>query len=99
MFEHQKVKSEQSAPVRLLVIEDDPSICRLIEKLGEKAGFTAANARSFEDAARLLRANEFDCITLDLLIGAKTGVAVLRSLADMGCRAPIIVISGSQQSG
>ena len=107
MPEHQQLRSEQSAdalvssraPGRLLVIEDEPSICRLIEKLGEKAGFTATTANSFDDAVRLLGANEFDCITLDLLIGKKTGVAVLQCLAEMGCRAPIIVISGSLQPG
>jgi DNA-binding NtrC family response regulator len=96
---NQAFVSEVSALGRLLVIEDDPSICRLIEKLGEKAGFTATTANSFDDAVRLLGANEFDCITLDLLIGTKTGVAVLQCLADMGSRAPIIVISGSLQSG
>jgi DNA-binding NtrC family response regulator len=91
--------SEVNALGRLLVIEDDLSICRLIEKLAEKAGFIATTANSFDDAVRLLGANEFDCITLDLLIGTKTGVAVLRCLADMGSRAPIIVISGSPQCG
>ena len=87
--------SAVSALGRLLVIEDDPTICRLIEKLGEKAGFTATTVDSFDDAVRLLEANQFDCITLDLLIGTKTGIAVLLCLADMGITAPIIVISGS----
>jgi DNA-binding NtrC family response regulator len=51
---NQALVSKVSALGRLLVIEDDPSICRLIEKLGEKAGFTATTANSFDDAVRLI---------------------------------------------
>ena len=91
--------SAVSALGRLLVIEDDPTICMLIEKLAEKAGFKATSVDSFDDAVRLLETNQFDCITLDLLIGTKTGIAVLLCLADMGTTAPIIVISGSPPSG
>ena len=86
------------APGRLLVIDDDPSICALIAKLGERVGFAPTSATSFEQAIQSLRATEFDCITLDLQLGAKNGVQMLRFLADMACKAPIIVISGSQHT-
>jgi DNA-binding response OmpR family regulator len=83
---------------RLLVIDDDPSICVLIEKLGEKAGFIATRAVSVEDAREAVRAHHFDCITLDLGIGKNSGVEVLNILADMACTTPIIIISGSMRS-
>jgi DNA-binding response OmpR family regulator len=83
---------------RLLVIDDDPSICVLIEKLGEKAGFIATRAVSLEDAREAVRARQFDCITLDLGIGKNSGVEVLNILADMACTTPIIIISGSMRS-
>src|SRR5271156_1583301 len=83
---------------RLLVIDDDASICTVIEKLGEKAGFAAHRAVSFEEAKQLLRAQRFDCITLDLSIGENTGIELLGVLAEMGCTTPIIIISGSMRS-
>jgi DNA-binding response OmpR family regulator len=83
---------------RLLVIDDDPSICILIEKLGEKNGFIATRAVSLEDARETVRAHHFDCITLDLGIGKSSGVEVLNILADMACTTPIIIISGSMRS-
>ncbi len=86
------------APDRLLVIDDDASICTVIEKLGEKAGFAATRAVSLEEATQLLRAHRFDCITLDLGIGRNSGVELLRVLADMACTTPIIIISGSMRS-
>jgi DNA-binding response OmpR family regulator len=83
---------------RLLVIDDDPSISILIEKLGEKTGFIATRAASLEDAREAMRAHHFDCITLDLGIGKNSGVEVLNILADMACTTPIIIISGSMRS-
>jgi DNA-binding NtrC family response regulator len=86
------------APDRLLVIDDDTSICMVIEKLGEKAGFAATRAVSVEEATRLLRTQRFDCITLDLSIGKNSGVELLKVLADTACTTPVIIISGSMRS-
>ena len=83
---------------RLLVIDDDASICELLEKFGEKAGFATARAVSVDEATERLRESQFDCITLDLGLGEDSGVEVLKVLADMRIQAPIIIISGSQRS-
>jgi DNA-binding NtrC family response regulator len=83
---------------RLLVIDDDISICTVIEKLGEKVGFAATRAVSLEEATQLLRAHRFDCITLDLSIGKNSGIELLKVLAGMACTTPIIIISGSMRS-
>jgi len=83
---------------QLLVIDDDASICTVVEKLGEKAGFAASRAVSRDEAAELLRARRFDCITLDLSIGKDTGIELLNVLHDMQCTTPIIIISGSMRS-
>jgi two-component system, chemotaxis family, chemotaxis protein CheY len=83
---------------RLLVIDDDTSICEVIEKLAEKVGFGTARAVSVDEAARQLRESHFDCITLDLGLGEDSGVEVLKVLADMRYQAPVIIISGSQRT-
>lgn len=81
---------------RLLVI-DDASIHRMILcKLAEKIGFSAIGAASFDEAAQLLRKSDFDCITLDLSLGDRAGVEVLKLLSELGSRVPVIVISGSE---
>jgi two-component system chemotaxis response regulator CheY len=86
------------SPDRLLVIDDDTSICTVIQKLGEKVGFAATRAVSVEEATQLLRAHRFDCITLDLSIGKNSGIELLKVLADMACTTPVIIISGSMRS-
>jgi DNA-binding NtrC family response regulator len=86
------------SPRRLLVIDDDLSICAVIEKLAEKVGFATVRAVSVDEAARQLREAHVDCITLDLGLGEDSGVEVLKILSDMKCQAPIIIISGSQRT-
>jgi CheY-like chemotaxis protein len=83
---------------RLLVI-DDASIHRIILcRVGEKVGFESVGAASFEEAAKLLRESQFDCITLDLSLGNRAGVEVLHLLSVLKCQAPIIIISGSENA-
>jgi two-component system, chemotaxis family, chemotaxis protein CheY len=97
-LQHAREADTSQPPCRLLVIDDDTSICAVIEKLGEKAGFATARAVSVDEATQLLRESHFDCITLDLGLGEDSGVEVLKVLADMRCQTPIIIISGSQRA-
>jgi DNA-binding NtrC family response regulator len=79
----------------LLVIEDASLHLSIVSKIASQAGFATTGANSVSEAARLLRERRFDCITLDLSLGEESGVEVLKLLAEMKCRTPIIVISGS----
>ena len=89
---------EGTPQAKLLVIDDDASICMVIEKLGEKAGFAAKHAVTVDEAKLSLHAERFDCITLDLSIGKDTGIELLSVLREMGCTTPVIIISGSMRS-
>ena len=79
---------------RLLVIDDDHLHCMIICRVATKAGFDAVGAATYEAAARLAQETAFDCITLDLSLGAHAGVEMLRHLWVLGCKAPIIIVSG-----
>ena len=79
----------------LLVIEDASLHLSIVSKIASQAGFATTGASSVSEAARLLREQQFDCITLDLSLGEESGVEVLKLLAEMNCRTPIIVVSGS----
>jgi two-component system, chemotaxis family, chemotaxis protein CheY len=85
-----------AAPVapRLLVIDDDHLHCMIICRIAAKAGFDAVRATTYEAAASLAQETAFDCITLDLSLGEHAGVEMLRHLWVLGCKAPIIIVSG-----
>lgn len=82
----------------LLVIEDALIHRTIISKIGDKVGFVTRSASSVEAAEALLRTHEFDAITLDLALGEHVGLEVLRLLAELKSRSPIIVISVSDDA-
>lgn len=82
----------------LLVIEDALIHRTIIAKIGDKVGFVTRSASSVEAAEALLRTHEFDAITLDLTLGEHVGLEVLRLLAELKSRSPIIVISVSDDA-
>lgn len=81
-------------PQRLLVIDDDNLHRMIICRAAAKAGYVPAGAASYEEAATLVQAHAFDCITLDLSLGQHVGAEMLRHLSGIGCKAPIVIISG-----
>jgi DNA-binding response OmpR family regulator len=80
---------------RLLVIDDEITHRTIIGTVARTAGFTISEATCFDEAEKILRKEGFDCITLDLSLGRNYGIEVIRLLADIGCKTPVIVISGA----
>jgi len=79
---------------RLLVIDDDNLHRMIICRVAAKAGYIPAGAATYDEAVKLAQEGAFDCITLDLSLGPHAGVEMLRHLWVIGCKAPIIIISG-----
>ena len=78
-----------------LVVDDDPVQRLVIAKVGSKAGYAVTTAATLEDAAREIRQQQFDCITLDLLLGGENGMVMLVEIAKHNPDAMVIVISGA----
>jgi diguanylate cyclase (GGDEF)-like protein len=84
-------------PLTILAIDDDPGDLELLRRhLEDVAAFaitlvTCANA---EAGHRALSQQTIDVIFLDYLLGADTGLDILRNLRDAGDRRPIIVLTG-----
>jgi two-component system, chemotaxis family, chemotaxis protein CheY len=82
---------------RVLVVEDDTLHRMMICRAAAVAGYAPAGAATYDEAAKFLRQDPFDCITLDLTLGVRTGADVLRHLADIGSTAHIIIVSGRDE--
>ena len=83
---------------RLLVIDDDYLHRKIICRVAAKAGYAPAGAGTYEEAAKLASENSFDCISLDLALGQYGGTEMLEYLHGIGCKAPIVIISGSDDA-
>ena len=79
---------------RLLVVDDVPEIGDFVRRVAESAGYevrTTVNARAFQDAYRTF---DPDVIALDLAMPEVDGIELLEALADEGCRAQLLIVSG-----
>ena len=77
---------------RFLVIDDDAGVRKVLARVLENEGHTVSQASSGVEALKLTRSNQFDLVTVDLVMDQMDGVdtiAVLRN--EVTC--PIIAIS------
>ncbi len=83
-----------SGPKKLLVIDDEPSICALVRRVAEAAGYEVAAAGTHEEFTRAYDSLAPSVIALDLVMPQVDGIALLEILAEKRCRARIIVMTG-----
>jgi DNA-binding response OmpR family regulator len=80
--------------MRFLLVDDDPHVGLAIRHVAESCGFevrTTHRADGFKDAYEDFHP---DVITLDLGFPHGDGIELLRYLADDGCNAHIVIVSG-----
>lgn len=67
---------------RILVVDDDPQIVRLLRAYLEQSGYYVFTAYSGIEAMRILRAERPDLVLLDLMLPDQDGWAVTRTVRD-----------------
>jgi len=63
---------------RILIVEDDPDIARLVSRYLDKAGFTSEIVQSGRDALQSIKAKVPDLMVLDLMLPHVDGLEVCR---------------------
>jgi DNA-binding NtrC family response regulator len=78
----QRTRLEMSVdrPIRVLVVDDDKSICQWLNAVLTAEGYECLVARSVEDAEPLLHAGPIDLALLDIYIGQANGLEFLERL-------------------
>ena len=77
---------------RILVVDDEPQIRRVMKTALASNGYEAFEARSGEEALESLRANNPDLILLDMNMPGMGGMAACREIRAV-CEVPIIILS------
>src|SRR5262245_973216 len=79
---------------RILIVDDDPFICRQLEELYTLQRYSVACAPNSTDALRLLGEQEFALAVVDLKIPGTDGIGLTREIRDRWPDLDVIMITG-----
>jgi two-component system sensor histidine kinase/response regulator len=84
-----------SNPIRILYIEDDPGLARLVQKRLQRAGYVVDIASDGEQGVAKYEADSYDLMFVDQNLPVYDGLEVIRILSSKGTLPPTIMITGS----
>ncbi len=83
---------------RLLYIDDDEGLCRLIQRTMGRRGYEVTTACDGANGVLVAARTEFDVIALDHYMPGQDGLATLGQLVDLPSPPPIVYVTGSDES-
>src|SRR5215207_8124706 len=93
------VNTEAGSRGRILVVDDDPAILRLIATILEKENFTVVTARDGREAYKILQADpDFTAAILDVVMPHISGPELVRFMKseDRLKRIPVMMMTAEQ---
>ncbi|MGN0179290.1 MAG: response regulator transcription factor [Monoglobaceae bacterium] len=79
--------------MRLLVVDDEKSLNRVISKSLEKEGFSVDRCFNGEEALDCIDACEYDAIIMDIMMPKLSGMEVLRTLRANNNSVPVLLLT------
>ena len=79
---------------RVLIVDDDPSVCDVVQKLLESLGFTVITATSGRAALEAAGQHAFAAAIVDLCMPTMHGLEIVRNLKALTPDTKLIVMSG-----
>ena len=92
------VDDEPRPAGRLLLVDDDYSIRRVLHMTLYAQGFEVTEASSGDEALALARAVRYDAVLLDINMPGRDGVEVCRELRKLFPRLAILIVSVKNSS-
>lgn len=78
---------------KILVVDDEAAIVRFLKAFLEKRGYTVATALDGGEAIEKLRADKPDVILLDIRLGDKNGLDVLKEAKSIAPDVAVVMIT------
>ncbi len=82
--------------MRILVIEDDPTIARYLKKGLSETGYRVDHLSTAEEALGAATLNEYDVLVVDLMLPGKDGLWLIEELRNRHVGTPIMILSARQ---
>lgn len=82
---------------RVLIVDDDISICRLLEKVMLSNDLEPVIVGSGQEALETIASGHFDLILIDVVLGDMEGFDVIRKIRKEGNNTPVMIVSGRNE--
>ena len=79
---------------RILVVDDEETVCQSIKKILSRKGYTVENALNVEDAVKKINNLKYDLVITDLMMPKTNGMELLRIVRDHYPELEVIMITG-----
>lgn len=86
--------SDSECSIRILVIDDEPSIRNLLSRILRKSGYEVLTAANGTEAIAEAKANQFHIAFLDLNLGDMSGIDVFKQLKRNSPQTHVAFLSG-----
>lgn len=84
---------------KVLIVDDDPAICKLLEKVMHSNNLDTDVADCGVSALSLLARNSssYALVLLDVMLGDMEGFEVIKQMRNQGIKTPVIIVSGRSE--
>src|SRR4051812_18314439 len=87
-------KNESRGPGRVLVVDDEASLRRIIARVLTKAGHEVVEAADGKFATEIVGTQSFDVIISDIAMPAMDGIQLLKAVREHDLDVPVVLMSG-----
>ncbi|MFO7830805.1 MAG: sigma-54 dependent transcriptional regulator [Desulfuromonadaceae bacterium] len=83
------------AQIQILLVDDDVQSNKVLHTVLQRAGYGVTNARSGEDAIRILAQNTYAVVITDLMLPGVDGLEILKHIQEHSPLTNVILITGN----
>jgi len=78
---------------RLLIVEDEDTLCKSLQRVFSKEGYEVDRADSAESAFKLLERNSYDLIITDIILPGISGIELMTKYRETNPAQKVIIIT------
>lgn len=79
--------------MRILIVEDEPSLLKIIAKRLKEEGYSVDMAKDGKEARNYILSVNYDCIILDIMIPEIDGITLIKQLRSRKISAPVLFLT------
>lgn len=87
--------TSSESPTPVLVVDDEPTVLRLLTRILERGGFQVRGVSSYDQAVARIKRGGFAAILTDVFIGERSGIDLLRHVNANAAHTPVILVTGA----